>query len=124
MTEKFRERQRAIFKEFEKEANETGFAVVQIQMGNFSRPDLLPLMDKTPISFDDLDKLVEEGKFDSGKAEELNNSYPKIRSKLDRVLSKGRKIEHELQEEKEKLVVKIGLPCVESGRERYAGKIS
>ncbi|MGB3975356.1 MAG: AAA family ATPase [bacterium] len=126
LTEKFRERQRAIFKEFEKEANETGFAVVQIQMGNFSRPDLLPLMDKTPISFDDLDKLVEEGKFDSGKAEELNNSYPKIRSKLDRVLSKGRKIEHELQEEKEKLVVKIGLPCVESYvndmREKYPDK--
>lgn len=123
LTEKYRERQRAIFKEFEKEANEAGFAVVQIQMGNFSRPDLLPIMEKSPISFDDMEKLVEDGKFDSDRSEELKKTYPKIKVKLDRILSKGRKIEHELQEEREKLIEKFGLPCVESYvndmREKY-----
>jgi lon-related putative ATP-dependent protease len=123
LTEKYRERQRAMFKEFEKEANDAGFAVVQIQTGNFTRPDLLPIMEKSPISFDDMEKLVEEGKFEQDKAEELKKTYPKIKIKLDRILSKGRKIEQELQEEREKLVVKFGLPCVESYvndmREKY-----
>lgn len=123
LTEKFRDRQRNLFKDFEKEANGTGFAVVQIQMGNFTRPDLLPVYNKEPISFDDMDKLAAEEKFDSGKAEELKKTYPKLRGKLDRILSKGRKIEHELQEELEKLVVHFGLPCVETHindmREKY-----
>ena len=126
LTEKFRDRQRALFKEFEDEANEAGFAVVQIQMGNFSRPDLMPLMDKSPISFDDLDKLVAEEKFDPIRAEDLKKSYSKIRIKLDRVLTKGRKIEHELLEEREKLVARFGLPCVElyvnDMREKYPDK--
>jgi lon-related putative ATP-dependent protease len=124
LTEKYRERQRALFNEFEKKANEAGFAVVQIQMGNFSRPDLLPIYEDKPVSFDDLDKLVGEEKFDSGKAEELKKAYPKVRSKLESILTRGRKIEHELQEEREKLIVRFGLPCVESYiddiREKYS----
>lgn len=123
LTEKFRDRQRNLFKEFEKEANDTGFAVVQIQMGNFTRPDLLPIYNKEPISFDDMDKLAGEEKFQPQKAEELKKVYPKLRGKLDRILSQGRKIEHELQEELEKLIVRFGLPCVETHindmREKY-----
>ena len=123
LTEKFRDRQRVLFKEFEKEANKAGFAVVQIQMGNFSRPDLLPVFNKEPISFDDMEKLVGEEKFDSDKAEELKKIYPKLRVKLDRILTQGRKIEHELQEELEKLIGRFGLPCVETHindmREKY-----
>lgn len=123
ISEKYRERQRDMFKEFEKNANNVGFAVVQIQMGNFTRPDLLPVFNNEPVSFDDMDKLVAEDKFPKEKAEQLKNDYPKLRSKLDSVLSKGRKIERALQDDLEKLIRRYGLPCVESHindlREKY-----
>lgn len=119
----FREQQRAMFKEFEQEASSEGFAVVQIQMGNFTRPDLFPVAGSDPVSFEDMDKLVNEEKFDPNLAESLKEKYPKYRARLDQILSKGRKIELALQEELEKLVRKFGLPCVETHiddlREKY-----
>ncbi|MBN1297892.1 AAA family ATPase, partial [bacterium] len=123
VSERFRDRQRDLFKDFEKGANDSGFAVVQIQMGNFTRPDLFPLFENEPVSFDDMDKLVLEKKFPEEKADLLKDKYPKLRSKLDTVLSKGRKIERELHEELGKLIRRFGLPCIETHiddlRERY-----
>jgi len=124
VSESFREKQQDLFNKFEKEANKSGFAVVQIQMGKYTRPDIYPVYEKEPVSFEDLDKLVSEEKVDPGSADTLKKIYPKFRLKLDGVLSEGRKIEHLLQEEIENLIQHFGLPCIETHindlREKYS----
>ena len=43
MVEGYRNKQAEVFREFEKKVNKDNFALVQIQMGPYSRPGILPL---------------------------------------------------------------------------------
>jgi len=48
--EGFREKQKAIIKEFEKKVNTENFTIVQVQMGPFTRPGILPVVMGNPYS--------------------------------------------------------------------------
>ena len=62
VVEKYRNKQADLFKEFEKRVNKEGFALVQIQMGPYSRPGIFPLIEGNPINLDQVETMVEEGR--------------------------------------------------------------
>ncbi len=114
VTEVFRSQERQLFQDFEQLVADAGFSVVRIQMGNFTRPDLLPLVDDKPVSFQNLENLVAENKFPAEKFEQLQADYPQLKSKLDKVLSQSRNLERSLKAEVEKTVRGFGSPFIES----------
>ena len=87
--------QKEILKSFEGEVAKEGFSVIQVQMGVFVKPDLIPLIDNKPTAFNKLETLVREGQFPKEKLEELRQKYGKLTGKLEEVFEKMQEIEDE-----------------------------
>ncbi len=77
--------QKEILKTFEEEVAKEGFSVIQVQMGMFVRPDLIPMIEGKPTPFNQLEALVREEKFPKEKLEELKNKYEELTGKLEEV---------------------------------------
>jgi lon-related putative ATP-dependent protease len=80
--------QKEILKDFEEEVAKEGFSVIQVQMGMFVRPDLIPVIEGKPTPFNQLEALVREGKFPKEKLEELKNKYDELTGKLEEVFER------------------------------------
>lgn len=80
--------QKETLKEFEEEVAEEGFSVIQVQMGMFVRPDLIPVFEGKPTPFNQLDALVREEKFPKEKLDELKSKYEELTGKLEEILAK------------------------------------
>jgi lon-related putative ATP-dependent protease len=79
--------QKETLKEFEEEVAKEGFSVIQVQMGMFVRPDLIPMIEGKPTPFNQLDAMVREEKFPKEKLEELQNKYEELTGKLEGILA-------------------------------------
>ncbi len=84
-------KQKKILKAFEDEVAKEGFSVIQVQMGLYVKPDLIPVIGGKPTPFPQLENLVREEKFAKEKLEELKEKYEKLTGKLEEVfkLMKG-----------------------------------
>src|SRR5512138_3038015 len=88
-------KQREILQSFEEEVSEQGFTVIQVQMGLFSRPDLIPVIEGQPVPFARLEALVKERKFPKEKLEELREKYEELTSKLEAIFESLKEIDEE-----------------------------
>ncbi|UCE40941.1 MAG: AAA family ATPase [Candidatus Aminicenantes bacterium] len=85
--------QKEILKAFEEEVAQEGFSVIQVQMGMFVKPDLIPVIDGKPTPFNQLDIMVREEKFPKEKLEELKKKYEELTGKLEEIFSKLKELE-------------------------------
>ena len=99
VVEKFRNKQAEMFREFEKKVNKEGFALVQIQMGPYSRPGIFPLIEGNPVNIDQLETMVEEGKFSKEELEKLKGKQTELINELEDIFKETRKAEKEIKEE-------------------------
>src|SRR5512136_2424972 len=99
VVEKFRNKQAEMFREFEKKVNKEGFALVQIQMGPYSRPGIFPLVEGNPVNIDQLESMVEEGKFSKEELERLRGKQAELINELEDIFKETRKAEKEIKEE-------------------------
>ncbi|MFQ5720938.1 MAG: AAA family ATPase [Candidatus Aminicenantales bacterium] len=91
-------KQKEILKKFEEEVGKEGFSVIQVQMGLFVKPDLVPLIDNKPTPFAKLEALVREGKFPKEKLEELKNKYEELTDKLEEIFEKIKETEEKTKQ--------------------------
>lgn len=78
-----RAKQRDHIKAIEKKAAAEGFALIQVQIGAVTAPDIAPIVDGKPLSLPMLEDLVEAGQ--------------KPKADLDKAVEKARKLSAELQ---------------------------
>ena len=88
-------KQKELLQGFEAEASRNGFAVIQVQMGMFVKPDLIPVIDEAPVPFAKLEALVREKKLPAPKLAELKTKYEELTGRLESVLEKLREIDEE-----------------------------
>ena len=88
-------KQRDILQAFEEEVAEQGFSVIQVQMGLFSRPDLIPVLEGQPIPFAKIESLVKEKKIPKETLEALRAKYEELTSKLEAVFERLKEIDEE-----------------------------
>jgi ATP-dependent Lon protease len=88
-------KQKEILKAFEDEVATEGFSVIQVQMGLYVKPDLIPVIEGKPTPFPQLENLVREGKFDKDKLGELKEKYEKLTDKLEEVFLHMKETEEE-----------------------------
>src|ERR1041385_3551331 len=62
MMEHFQERQHSVLSDFEKKVKEKGFEVVQVQVGPAMRPDITPVVNSQPVSFDEIREVYTDQK--------------------------------------------------------------
>jgi lon-related putative ATP-dependent protease len=95
IVESQQKKQRELLQKFEEEVSEQGFTVIQVQMGLFSRPDLIPVIDGQPVPFARLEALVKEKKFPKEKLEALREKYEELTSKLEAIFESLKEIDEE-----------------------------
>ncbi len=88
-------KQKEILKDFEDEVAKEGFSVIQVQMGLYVKPDLIPVIEGKPTPFPQLENLVREEKFEKAKLEELKEKYDKLTGKLEEVFKHMKETEEE-----------------------------
>jgi ATP-dependent Lon protease len=121
--EGFRDQQAAYFKEFEKKVTQEKFSLVQVQMGPYSRPGIFPVIDGNPMSFDQLETLVQEGKLSAEEVERLREKQKELASELEDIFKETRKTEKEIRKSLQDLDREVISPVVRDSisdlREKY-----
>jgi len=121
--EKFREQQAVYFKEFEKKVTQEKFSLIQVQMGPYSRPGIFPVIDGNPMSFDQLEALVREGKLSAEEVERLREKQMELASELEDIFKETRKTEKEIRQALSDLDREVISPVVRDSisdvREKY-----
>jgi ATP-dependent Lon protease len=112
VVEKFRNKQAEMFREFEKKVNKEGFALVQIQMGPYSRPGIFPLIEGNPVNIEQVESMVEENKFSKEELEKLKEKQAQLINELEDIFKETRKAEKEIKEELTSLDNQVISPAV------------
>ena len=99
IVERYRNKQAEMFKEFEKKVNKEGFTLVQIQMGPYSRPGIFPMVEGNPVNIDQLESMVEEGKYTKEDLEKMKGKQTELVNELENIFKETRKSEKEIKEE-------------------------
>ena len=81
---------------FEKVLGEDDFALVQVQMGPMTNPQVVPVVNGEPKFINDLEEAVEAGEFEAEKLEKIRVQHRKYLVRLQEVLREAMKIEAEL----------------------------
>ena len=95
IVESQQKKQKEILGDFEQEVAKEGFSVIQVQMGLFVKPDLVPLVEGKPTPFNQLEAMVREGKFDKEKLENLKTKYDELTDKLEEIFEQMKEIEEQ-----------------------------
>ena len=95
LVESQQKKQRELLQGFETEVAEQGFSVIQVQMGLFTRPDLIPVLEGQPIPFAKIEGLVKERKLPKETLDALRERYEKLTSQLETVFERLKEIDEE-----------------------------
>ncbi|MFH1115863.1 MAG: ATP-binding protein [Pseudomonadota bacterium] len=95
--------QKALFRNFENKVQSENFMMVQVQVGPFTRPDLAPVVVGNAMKIDQLESLVEEGKFSAEELERLKGKYKELSLEMEKIFKAARDIDKTIQEDLEKL---------------------
>jgi len=90
------------FKNLDKKVREEGFALVDIQAGEVKRPDVVPLVDGNPVHIDQLEGMVEKGRFPREEFENLKEKQGQLRGQIEQIFLELRDLQKEVQETIEK----------------------
>ena len=125
LTEQFGETQKRRFKDFEKKITAEGFTLVQIQMGPYTRPEIVPVIAGNPMNLDQLESLVEKNQFPRDQFETIRSRLPEFVEELQQIFKESRKGEKELIEKLKNLERDVVKPLINEGiqdiREKFQG---
>jgi len=108
-------KQREVLQKFNDLVSAEGFAVIQVQMGLFTRPDLLPVIEGQPTPFNKLEALAKEDKFPKKKLEELKKKYSQLTDQLEKVISQLKVIDDETQLLLKNQEIEVCSPLIKGG---------
>ncbi len=126
LTDEFGEIQKKKFKDFEKKITNEGFTLVQVQMGPYTRPDILPVIADNPLNLDQLESLVEKRQFPREQFQAIQSRLPQLTEELQQIIKETRKSEKQLIERLKNLEMEVVKPLVAEGiaeiREKFQGE--
>lgn len=88
-------KQKEILKAFEDKAAAQGFTLVQVQVGFFSRPELIPVVRDEPVPFPKLEAMVKDKAFDQKELDALRKRYEELSGEMERVFEELRELDEE-----------------------------
>lgn len=88
-------KQRELLQKFEEDVAKQGFSLIQVQMGLFTKPDLVPVVDDQPVPFPKLEAMVKEKKFPAETLKELREKYDRLTGELEDLFEKLKEVDEE-----------------------------
>jgi len=111
--EDLKNKQKEVVKKFEKRVNKENFTLVQVQMGIFTKPEILPIITGKPVNLDKLESMVESKQFSEKDFKVIQNKYNELSSQLSEISKEISNIEKDLYQKLASLDYKIVSPIVE-----------
>ncbi len=113
LLEKFSNQKKSSMEKAEKAAIKAGFAVVSIPVGaGQSRPDVLPVIDGQPQTYEQLQQMAAEGKITAEKLSKYRSLHTKLFKLLTSAIRNAQTVEIKAQGEIERFYKRILKPTV------------
>ena len=109
----FQERQKSVLKDFERRVKERGFDLVQVQAGNAMRPDIVPVVNGTPMGLDQIEALVQKNEFSKEQFDTLRDVLTDLEKQMATVFRELRNIEKKVQLSLSELEEQVVMPAVD-----------
>ena len=106
-------RGRALIDEFEKKLEGTKFTVAQVKVGPLALPDVFPVLDDKPATFEDFEQAVAEGKAQVDDMDAFKALYQDLKRDLADVLKRTRRLEAEALRRMKRLTMRFGEALIE-----------
>jgi lon-related putative ATP-dependent protease len=94
---------KSFFKGLDQKVKEEGFTLVDIQMGQYKRPEVMPIVDGKPMTIDQVEEMVERARYPKDEFEEMREKQAKLRGQIDQIFLELRDLQKEVQEKIEKM---------------------
>ncbi len=124
--EEYETKGKSFFKDLDKKVREEGFALVDIQVGQIKRPEVMPLIDGNPTHIDQVEAMVEKGRFPKEEFEQMREKQAKLREQIDQIFLELRDLQKEVQETVEKMdrlmFMKMATDLAEPVRRKHKSK--
>lgn len=99
----YEEKGKSFFKDLDQKVREEGFTLVDVQAGQVKRPEVMPLVDGNPMTIDQVEAMVNKGRFPKEEFEELKEKQAKLRAEIDQIFLDLRDLQKGVQEHVEKM---------------------
>jgi lon-related putative ATP-dependent protease len=103
ITETYERQANGFFKSLDQKVKEEGFALVDVQMGQFKRPDVMPLVDDKPVPIEQLEVMVEKGRFPKAEFEEIKQKHATLRNQIDQIFLEIKDLQKEVAQKLDKM---------------------
>jgi lon-related putative ATP-dependent protease len=113
ITENFKKKQHMIVKEFEDKVKAENFTVVQVQIGPYTKPDIFPVINEKPTNLENLENMVEEGKFSQEEFEKIKQKHQELTREITQISKKINNLQKDLTKKLNELENKIVTPLIE-----------
>lgn len=110
--ERFSNRNKALFQALEEKIEQEGFAVVKVEMGPFSHPEIMPVIDGKVVSWEQFEKLVEQGKVSKKEFTARQERREEIAAELENTLRESRNVNREANQAIQELKLAIISPVI------------
>ena len=101
--ESYDQKAKGFFKSLDEQVKKEGFTIVDVQMGQFKRPEVMPLVDGNPVPIDQLESLVEKGRFPKDEFEQLREKQSALRNQVDQIFLELRDLQKEITQKTEEM---------------------
>jgi len=101
--EDYSKKGKEFFKELDKRVKEENFALVDVQMGEIKRPEVMPLVDGKPMDIYQIESMVEKGRFPKDEYESFKEKQEVLRSEIDHIFLELRDLQKEIQKKIEQM---------------------
>ena len=101
--ETYEKKGKGFFKGLDQKVKEEGFALVDVQVGQIKRPEVMPLVDGNPVHIDQLEGMVEKGRYPKEEYDRLKEKHTKLTEQIDQIFLELRDLQKEVQEKVEKM---------------------
>ena len=91
------------FKDLDEKVKEEGFTLVDIQIGQVKRPEVMPLVDGKSVHIDQVEAMVEKGRFPKDEFETMKEKHTRLREQIEQIFLELRDLQKEVQEKMEKM---------------------
>jgi lon-related putative ATP-dependent protease len=103
LTETYEAKAASFFKGLDQKVKEEGFAIVDVQVGQFKRPTVMPLVDGNPVPIEQLEAMVEKGRFPKEEFEQIKEKFTVLRQQVDQIFLELRDLQKEVAEKIEQM---------------------
>lgn len=94
---------RDFFKNLEAKVRDSGFVLVNMQMGQVQRPDIVPMIDGEPVHMLKLEEMVDKGRFPRDEFESLQEKYRSLKEQIDTIFMEVRELQKEVKRKSEEV---------------------